>query len=344
MKVTIKEIAEMAGVHPATVDKVLHNRIGVSDDVRQRIRRIIQEVGYRPNPAGRVLQRQGKQYRIAAILVDVDAQPFLRQGIENGVSKQVGFDISIEYHFSSFQDAQKQREMIDQAVANKVDGIILSPINAGRVKAAIDRAAAAGIPVITTNSDVDGTKRACYVGQDGLRASRIAGRIMGQLLGGQGELAIVSSSVEVENNSYYVSVREQGFSDFMKAHYPAITIVECIESFEDPRITYEKTKELLRQHPGLRGLYITCGGVSEVGRALQESGRHRTVHTVSYEDYPLILELIRHDVIDCTLASELERQGELPVQLLMNYLVFGQKPEQDKIFTDVKILVKESLF
>ena len=52
MKVTIKEIAERAGVHRATVDKVLHNRVGVSDEVRMKVQRIIKEMGYTPNPAG----------------------------------------------------------------------------------------------------------------------------------------------------------------------------------------------------------------------------------------------------------------------------------------------------
>ena len=46
MKVTIKEIAERAGVHRATVDKVLHNRVGVSDEVRMKVQRIIKEMGY----------------------------------------------------------------------------------------------------------------------------------------------------------------------------------------------------------------------------------------------------------------------------------------------------------
>ena len=43
MKVTIKKIAEIAGVHPATVDKVLHNRPGVSDEVRERVQKLIDE-------------------------------------------------------------------------------------------------------------------------------------------------------------------------------------------------------------------------------------------------------------------------------------------------------------
>ena len=344
MKVNIKEIAEMAGVHRSTVDKVLHNRVGVSDEVRQHIQKIIKDVGYQPNPAGRVLQRQGKQYRLAAVLVEVDALPYLKRGIESAISKQIGFNIEVAYHVTNFQDAQGQMEVLDRIIAEKVDGIIISPINSKRVRGAIDRAVDAGIPVVTSNSDVDGTKRSCYVGMDGERSSRIAARLMGQFLGGSGEIAVISSAIGAENNNYYVNIREEGFCSFLSEHYPAIDVAERIESFEDPQITYQKTVEVLQKHPSLRGIYITCGGVAEVGRALRESGRAQDIRVLAFEDYPQVLELLRDGVIDCTLGGELQRQGELPVQLLMDYLVFGRKAEQDHIFTEIKVLVKESIF
>ena len=163
MKVTIKKIAEIAGVHPSTVDKVLHNRPGVSDEVRERIRKLIDELGYKPNPAGRVLQKQGKEFVIAAILVKVDALPYIKEGIEKGIREQTGLDITVHWYLSFYSDAGQQAQFIDKAVEEKADGIILSPINSDRVREAINRAAAAGIPLVTTNSDIDGTQRLCYV-------------------------------------------------------------------------------------------------------------------------------------------------------------------------------------
>lgn len=334
----------MAGVHRATVDKVLHNRVGVSDEVRQRVQKIINEVGYTPNPVGRVLQKQGQVYRIAAVLVDVDALPFLKAGIEHGVQEQVGFDIRVEYHITKFQDAEGQEAILKRVVKDEVDGVIISPINSDRIRAAIDRVVEARIPVVTTNSDIDGTKRLCFVGLDGARASRVAGRLMGQFLGGSGQVAIISSAIAAENNNYFVTIREQGFMNFIREEYPGIEIVARAESFEDPRITFEKTLDILREYPDLKGIYITCGGAAEVGRALCQSGRGQSVAVLSFEDYPQILELLRDGVIDCTLASELRRQGELPVQIIMDSLVFGKKPEQEQIFTEARILVKESLF
>ena len=65
---------------------------------------------------------------------------------------------------------------------------------------------------------------------------------------------------------------------------------------------------------------------------------------LSFEDYPEIVELIREGVIDCTLAGEIQRQGELPVQIIMDALLFGREPQAAQIFTETRILVKESLF
>lgn len=343
MKVTIKKIAEIAGVHPATVDKVLHNRPGVSDEVRERVQKLIDELGYKPNPAGRVLQQQGKEFIIAAILVKVDALPYIRAGIEKGIREQTGLDIKIHWYLTSYSDAGQQAQYIDKAVEEKADGIIISPISSNRVREAINRAADAGIPVIATNSDIEGTRRLCYVGQDGLRASRVAGRTMGNLLRGSGRIAIISSAIDSENNSYHVKVREDGFRDFLRETFPDIEIVTAVESFEDPEITYRETLNLLQNRRDLDGLYVTCGGLSQVGDAIRESGR-TDLKVISFEKYPEILELLREDIIDCTIDSELERQGAVPVQIIMDQLVLKKSPPEENIFTDIRILIKECLF
>ncbi len=343
MKVTIKKIAEIAGVHPATVDKVLHNRPGVSDEVRERVQKLIDELGYKPNPAGRVLQQQGKEFIIAAILVKVDALPYIRAGIEKGIREQTGLDIKIHWYLTSYSDAGQQAQYIDIAVEEKADGIIISPISSNRVREAINRAADAGIPVIAANSDIEGTRRLCYVGQDGLRASRVAGRTMGNLLRGSGRIAIISSAIDSENNSYHVKVREDGFRDFLRDTFPDIEIVTAVESFEDPEITYRETLNLLQNRRDLDGLYVTCGGLSQVGDAIRESGR-TDLKVISFEKYPEILELLREDIIDCTIDSELERQGAVPVQIIMDQLVLKKSPPEENIFTDIRILIKECLF
>lgn len=343
MKVTIKEIAKLAGVHRSTVDKVLHNREGVSDEVRQNIQKLIKETGYEPNPVGRILQQQSRQYRIAAVMVDVDAFPYLKQGLEDGLKAWKSFNISFSFYVTKFDDVHRQCEILNQLIEDQVDGIILSPVNTPEVGAMIDRAADAGIPVVTTNSDVPESKRLCNVGQNEERASRIAGRMFSMMLGGRGKAAIVTSTIAAQNNNYYTKLRERVFSEYIRENHPDITIERLIECQEDYQLTYERTLEMLRECPDLNGIYITCGGASEVGRALCQTGKQHQIHVVSFEDYPEIISLLQEEVIDCTISSELSRQGSLPVEVLMNYLAYQKKPEHTVMYTDTRIFVKESV-
>ena len=83
---------------------------------------------------------------------------------------------------------------------------------------------------------------------------------------------------------------------------------------------------VLRDHTGKGG---ACG-VHHIVDGEPDSGEHLLIHPV--DDEP-----------DVFLAGELQQQGEIPVQIIMDYLVFGKEPEQQQIFTDIRVLVKESL-
>ena len=132
MKITIKQIAEIAGVHRSTVDKVLHNREGVSQEVRQRVQKIIDEYGYRPNPIGQALKKQDQKIKIGVILLEVDAKERILSGIKEGLSAYQSFDIELMYHTVNYPDVGEQIRLIHKMIEQKADGIILSPINSTR--------------------------------------------------------------------------------------------------------------------------------------------------------------------------------------------------------------------
>ena len=342
MKVTMKQIAEIAGVHRSTVDKVIHGRPGVSDDVRKKVQKIIDELEYKPNMVGMALKSQSKVFRLAAILLDVDAMPYLREGIARGVEEYRDFNIELQYEICKFSEPQEQARLIREAVQKGCDGIILSPINAGVVRDAVNRAAEKGVPTITVNSDLTDSRRLCTVDQDNDREGRIAGRLMGSFLRGQGRIAVVTAASAEENNNYGVKNRETHFVSLISEQFPEIKIVRRIESMEDPVITFAQTMRLLEEEPELDGIFVTCGGVKEIGRAIKINGV-QGLTVVCYSDYPEIQELMREDIVTCTISSDLPEQGKLPVQLMMNYLLLHQRPKQEQYLVKSAIMVKESL-
>ncbi|MGN0427707.1 MAG: LacI family DNA-binding transcriptional regulator [Agathobacter sp.] len=341
MGITIKEIAQMAGVHRSTVDKVLHNRPGVSDPVRQRIQKIIEECHYEANPIGKALQMQDKPLHIGVVMLDVDAYMFLKKGIEDSLGNYTSFQIEVDYQKTEYSDVEAQAKALERCLKEKMDGVILSPINTPEIVEKIDQCTKAGIPVVTVNTDIKGSQRLCYIGQDGFKAGRVAGRLMGEFLQGKGKVAVFTSDSD-NHQSFPFGTREGGFREVMKEKYPDMEILPSIYTKEKTQIIHREMRHLCENEDGLEGVFITCGGVKAVGDVIEEYER-RNIKLVCFESYPEICGMIKNDVVTATLDSEIEKQGALAAETLLEYLIYDKRPARKHLYSEIKIILKECL-
>ncbi|MGF6988795.1 LacI family transcriptional regulator [Lachnospiraceae bacterium PF1-21] len=341
MGITIKEIAQLAGVHRSTVDKVIHNREGVSDAVRKKIKKIIEENNYQANPIGKALKMQDKTLNIKVILMKVDALSYLMKGIESMMKNYGSFNINLDYEILDFANVNLLKEMIISAIDEEYDGLIISPLNTAEIVEAIDYGSQKGIPIVTVNSDVKGSERLSFVGQNGYKAGKVAGRFMGEFLKGTGKVAILTSDSD-EHQSFPFGTREGGFRDTLSHSYQDIELLPSIRTYENSTITHRKTAKLLSEIPDLKGLFITCGCVKDACEALLESNL-TNIKLICFEEYPEILEMLDKDVITMTIASGLVEQGEIALKTLLDKLIYEISPPKKHLYTDIHILVKESL-
>jgi simple sugar transport system substrate-binding protein len=101
--------------------------------------------------------------------------------VKNG-AEQAGKDLGVKVSYQGNGDPQQQSQLIDSAVSQKVDGLVVSMANPPALKDAIAKAVQAGIPVITINSGEDQSKAfgaLTHVGQN----EKIAGAAAGQRFG-----------------------------------------------------------------------------------------------------------------------------------------------------------------
>ncbi len=341
MGVTIKQIAEMAGVHRSTVDKVLHNREGVSDPVRKRVQKIIDECNYQANPIGKALKMQSKELKIGVVLLQVDALPYLRKGIESELEQFLTFHVKLMFEEVSFSDVDRQVEIMRRLREEKVNGIIISPVNAPEIVQEINLCKEENIPVVTVNTDVKGSQRLCYIGQDGFKAGRIAGRLMGEFLNGRGKVAVFTSDGD-NRQSFPFGTREGGFRQVMTENYPDICLMSSICTQEDPDVIMKEMRQLCETEKDIDGVFITCSGVKGVGDVLRWYER-RDIRLICYESYPEILELMKEDIVDATLDSGIQEQGRKALEVLLDNLIYDKKPQRKHLYSESMILVKESL-
>lgn len=335
MSVTLKQIAELAGVHKSTVDKVIHNRPGVSDAKRRQIRQLLEEYGYESNPLAKALNYQKKKMTVSVVMPDVDATPLLKQGMELVRQDFNSFNVEVSYHETSYSDAEGQAHILQELCHNGTSGVVLVPIEHPAVAEAMVRLAQANIPVVTVNSDLD-APRLCFVGQDMEQSGQTAVRMFSLFLSGGGKLAVISS-----HNMRAVRQRERAFIQYIPRCCTGLDVMETLYIQETPDDAYLKTRELMNRQPMLDGLFITCGNVVDICHAARDCNRKLTI--ICYEKYPSIASLVRSGEIACTLDGALSEQGRLSMRLLFEKLVYDKTPGKKVFYTKNEILLRENL-
>ena len=70
---------------------------------------------------------------------------------------------------------------------------------------------------------------------------------------------------------------------------------------------------------------------------------YRNVKVICYENYPEILELLHRGIVTATIDSEIEEQGNQAMKVLLDNLIYEKKPVKKHLYSEIKILLKESI-
>jgi LacI family transcriptional regulator len=128
MAVTIKEIANMCGVSPGTVDRALNNRPGISDRTKKKILKLVKKLNYQPDHMARSLAK-GRTMTLGVVLFDLYNRSFAQ--LMNAVelkSRELGYYVHLVL---TEKDKENEKYCIENLVSRKVDGIILFSVNKG---------------------------------------------------------------------------------------------------------------------------------------------------------------------------------------------------------------------
>ncbi|MBK8784863.1 MAG: substrate-binding domain-containing protein [Anaerolineales bacterium] len=99
-------------------------------------------------------------------------------------------------------------------------------------------------------------ERLFYVGADPYLEGHTCGEMMGQILNGRGQVAIIIGSFSQTSHQ----LRSKGFEIALRKKYPNVQILETVENQDSADICHLRTQELIKRHPNLAGIYVAEGG------------------------------------------------------------------------------------
>ena len=319
----IKEIAAAAGISIGTVDRALHNRAGVNPKTRNRVLKIAEKLGYRPNLAARTL-KLNRRLRIAVHLPRQIASFFdpLREGIQEAADTLRGVTVDLTVRTYPHLGEGDVR-LLEEDVEKGLDGILITPGNPNRLEPVIRRFTDRGTAVVCVASDAPRTNRLAAISADAATSGSIAAELLGTVLHDEGPVAIITGNL----NTIDHGEKLRGFAATLATMAPHLTLLPAIESHESPREAYRAALDLLRRKTRPIGIYINTANSVPVFRAIEENRMWHQVKLITTDLFAELVPLIESGKVLATLYQRPFTQGKLAFETLCRYLMEGVQPE-----------------
>ena len=181
---------------------------------------------------------QDEKYYLVSTNVKI---PYWQTGSAGFFQAASQLKVRSEFSGPDSYDPKAEQKSFQEAVQGKATGILVSVADPTLLKDDIDRAVAAGIPVITVDSDAPSSKRLFFIGTDNYHAGQIGGQRLAKELNGKGNVVVFTIPEQAN-----LKERLRGYRDALEAS-PQIKITRVVDMKGDSRLAFDTATEILGQ-------------------------------------------------------------------------------------------------
>ena len=341
---TIKDIAKEANVSPGTVDRVLHNRGGVSKKTEILIRELLEKNNFKINKVARLLALN-KNLTIATLVPEYNTENRFWETPILGMNKaQEEVDVfGIKTHIYTF-DQFKATSFLDQfntLITSKPDAVVLVPSFKKETLQMVLKLEEKKIPYIFLNIDLDGCNNISYIGQDSYNSGYLAGKLMHLCLQKKDSIAIMQTLLNTDTNPA-ISKRINGFTDyFSNNNLPNIIIKEDLINPNNYENLKKKLNLILTNTPSIKGFYIPNSRASLFAKCFEDL-KINDLSLIGFDATEKNVAYLKASKISFLISQKPFKQGYDSIKLMTNYLIEKKQPKL-KISSPIEILTKENV-
>lgn len=338
--VTMKSIAEAAGVSIGTVDRALNNRGRINDQTKEKILQIAKEMNYQRNDFARAL-RMRNGIRILAIYHTnpEDYSIHFTKGFDIAVSELTNYGLQFDVVRTGTLDPKDFLAVIDQIDIEQYDGLLINA-SGPEIDHFIAQAMDKGIAVATFNSDSPTSKRLFFCGEDHYQAGRICGELTAKLLGGKGTVSFFSGLSTV----YALRKRTEGFLDLIAEEYPGIRIVNTFFHDDAPETKYLHAESLLHTSPLPDAIFCNSAtGALPICQILEQENFDKKPIVIGYDEGEELEAMLQKKICTALVFQKPKLQAANALRFLFKYLYCNELPSKNDCKIIPSIVFKENI-
>lgn len=342
--ITIKDIAKEANVSEGTVDRVIHNRGGVSKKTETKVKIVLERHNFSVNPVASALAMKNK-FHISVLIPEFNdsdlfwKSPYL--GIQKAEEEVKRFGIQVsrftfnQYNPSSYFNSFKK------LLENKPSAVIMVPNFSKETDKIVQELELLNIPYLFLNIDIKGFNNLTYVGQDSYTAGYIAAKLMTAETLNMSDCLIIQARHNITKNNA-VFDRIKGFNDYFINNNKKIKTSSLkIDNLNDSIETEEKINSYLELHPEVKGIFVPSSRIHIVVDCLKKSYLKKLT-LIGFDNTPQNINCLLNNTVAYLISQKPFEQGYESIKIFTDFLIQKKTPNK-KVYLPIDILMKENV-
>jgi ribose transport system substrate-binding protein len=237
----------------------------------------------------------GENYYMVATNIKLPYWETARAGFSSAASQ---LQVRAAFVGPDTYDPKAEKQSFEEIVQKKPAGILVAVADPALMKDSIDQAIAAGVPVITVDSDAPGSKRLFFIGTNNHQAGVMGGKRLDQELKGKGNVVVFT--MPEQNN---LAERLQGYRDALENSQ--VKIVRVVDIKGDPRVAFDTTTEIMGKERDKVDAFVCLEAQSgqEVATVLNNYNIHNKV-VIAMDTDAATLDWVQKGVIAATIGQK----------------------------------------
>lgn len=345
-RLTIRQIAELAGVSVGTVDRVLHNRGRVSPEAAAAIQSVLDSQSYKYNlHASAVAFKKTKKTLWIVIGIPFSRKgeywDLVKEGFEKALTEYSDFSIKSQYVFFDQFNALSCKEAFETIATLPCSAVILGTTFVEETKRLCDNLTSRNIPFVFVDGNIPNTKPvACYM-TDQQACGRLLAHLIDCLTPEEGEVATLLPrrvGTTMSNNS---TIRMDAIRSYFE-ETGGKTLKEFFFPVEETGSIKNTVTTIIRENPKIKGIAVVISAGYLISDAMAAAGIHG-IRVGGFDVTEENARCVKEGTLDFLIDQHPEEQAFNAVQCLLHYLMYGTPDTQLKSLIPINIVFKENL-
>lgn len=335
-RVTIKDISEKLGVSNGVVSKALNNKRGVKKDLREKILKTADELGYHIN---KVAQSMARNTIVIGVVIPSTAEnyfSFLEKGLDIEFERLRDYNVEKRYYvIENLYSSIDTVNALNQCIEDEINGIILCDFFPGGLEKVFSKLEEKRIPIVIIGDSQSTTnKYLCSVQVDAYSSGQMAAEMLSLCTKKDANVAIfVGNKDNIEHK-----LKIQGFIDSLKEY--GLNSVGVYETHDDDTIALQLIKKILGNNKNLHGLYSATSNFASIGKIIEEEKLDLKVVCTDIDS--VVCHYLKSGIVQCTIFQDLERQARTAVRVLYEHIAEHKKIEKTVHISPI-LVIKSNL-